>query len=65
MFRLGEKMNKINKMKKLSPVLLILFSFLLLLVELALPAGVCFLIGFVLIVESIWPEKWEKDEEKY
>lgn len=48
--------------KKLSPYLLIVLGLLLLFfMDQAIPAGVCFLIGFVMIVEKIWPEKWETE----
>ena len=47
---------------KLLPYLLILFGLLLLfIIGQAIPAGVCFLIGIVMILERIWPEKWESD----
>ena len=50
-------------MKKLYPLLLILFGlFLLFFIGLAEVAGVCILVGIVMIFESIWPEKWEIDK---
>lgn len=46
-------------MKKVRPYLIILLGlFLLFFMSMPLPAGVCFLIGFVMIIESIWPEEW-------
>ncbi len=51
-------------MKKLYPLLLILFGlFLLFVIGLAEVAGVCILVGIVMIFESIWPEKWEADKD--
>ena len=48
---------------KISPYLLILVGLLILFfLGLAPAAGVCFLIGMVMIVESIWPEKWETEK---
>ncbi len=50
-------------MKKGLPYLLILFGLLLLFIlGQAIPAGVCFLIGIVMIIEGFWPEKWGKAE---
>lgn len=52
-------------MKKLSPYLLILFGlFLLFFLGQAPAAGVCFLIGIVMIFEKIWPEKWESENKE-
>ncbi len=49
-------------MKKIFPYLLILLGILLLLfLGQPIPAGVCFLIGVVVIIERIWPEKWGTD----
>lgn len=46
-------------MRKFYPYLLILLGlFLLFFVGKAEVAGVCILIGVVMIIESIWPEKW-------
>lgn len=48
-----------SALKKLSPYLLILLGlFLLLWMNQAPAAGVCLLIGIVMAIESIWPEKW-------
>ena len=45
--------------RKLSPYFLILLGLLLLFyMGQAIPAGVCFLLGYVMIIERIWPEKW-------
>lgn len=50
-------------MKKLYPYLLILLGlFLLLFIGQALVAGSCILIGIVMVIERIWPEKWAADK---
>ncbi len=50
-------------MKKLYPYLLILLGlFLLLFIGQSLVAGACILIGIVMVIECIWPEKWEADK---
>lgn len=50
-------------LKKFSPYLILLLGlYLLFFLGLAEPAGVLFLISYVIIVESIWPEKWGSDE---
>lgn len=41
-----------------SYLLLLLGLFLLIFIGQAVPAGVCVLVGIVMIIESIWPEKW-------
>lgn len=52
-------------LKRFSPYLIILLGFLVLfLIEQAETAGVCFLIGIVMIIENIWPEKWGADKRK-
>lgn len=49
-----------KKLNKKTPFLVIVLGLLLLfLLGQPIPAGVCFLIGIVMIVERIWPEKWE------
>lgn len=49
-------------MKRILPYVLILIGFFLLFfVGQAIPAGVCLLIGIVMIEERVWPEKWESD----
>lgn len=45
-------------MKNVRPYLIILLGLFLLLMGMPLPAGVCFLIGFVTIIDGIWPEDW-------
>lgn len=46
-------------LKKSSPYLLILLGlFLLFYLGQAIPAGVFFLIGTVMIINRLWPEKW-------
>ncbi len=50
-------------LKTTSPFLVILFGlFLLFFMDLPMPAGVCILIGVVMIFERIWPEKWGIDD---
>lgn len=52
-------------MKQLLPYLLILLGLLILLIiGIAPVAGVCFLIGIVMILEQKWPEQWEADKNK-
>ena len=49
--------------EKVIPYLLILIGFLLLLyINMPIPAGIFFLLGIVMIIEAIWPEKWGTDE---
>ena len=51
-------------MKKLYPFLLIFFGlFILFIVGQPIVAGVCILLGIVMIFESIWPEKWEANKD--
>ena len=51
--------------KRLSPLLLIFLGLILLFwIGQAIPAGACLLVGIVIIVESIWPEKWDADNKK-
>lgn len=51
--------------KKTSPFLLIITGlFLLFYMGMAEPAGVCLLMGIVMIVERVWPERWEADKQK-
>ena len=48
-----------NRLKKATTFLVILLGlFFLFLVGQPIPAGVCFLIGIVMVFEKIWPEKW-------
>ena len=52
-------------MKKVLPYLLILLGLLILfIIGQPIAAGVCLLIGIVMIFEQIWPEKWGVDEQK-
>ena len=52
-------------MKKYYPYLLILLGlFLLFWMNQAPAAGVCLLLGIVMIFESIWPEEWESEQQK-
>lgn len=56
-------MSKGTKMKAL-PWLLIVIGLLLLFVKgIAIPAGVLFLLAYVMIIEQIWPEEWEADKK--
>ena len=51
--------------KNLTPLFLILFGLLLLFIlGQAEAAGICFLIGIVMTIEKIWPEKWDVDKHK-
>ena len=43
--------------------LIVLGLLFLFLIGQEIPAGVCFLIGFVMIIETILPERWESDKE--
>lgn len=46
-------------MIKLLPYLLILLGFFILfMIQQPIVAGVCLLLGIVMIFEQIWPEKW-------
>ncbi len=52
-------------LKKMTPFLLILLGlFVLLLMGNVIVTGVCFLFGIVMVLERIWPEKWEADKNK-
>lgn len=52
-------------MKKLLPYFLILLGLLILfIIGQPIAAGVCLLLGIVMIFEQIWPEKWEADKQK-
>ena len=51
--------------KKTYPYLLILLGlFILFVMEQAIVAGVLLLLGIVMAVEDIWPEKWDADKMK-
>ena len=50
------------KMNKFYPYFLILLGLLILfIIGQPIAAGVCLLIGIVMVIESIWPERWEHD----
>lgn len=52
-------------MKKILPYLLILLGLLVLfIIGQPIAAGVCLLLGIVMIFESIWPEEWESEQQK-
>ena len=52
-------------MKKSLPYLLILLGLcLLFFMDQAPAAGVCLLLGIVMIILQIWPEKWEAEKQK-
>jgi hypothetical protein len=49
-------------LEKSIPLMFIILGLLLLfIIGQVIPAGVCFLIGFAMILETIWPEKWKSD----
>lgn len=49
-------------LKKLSPYLLILLGlFVLFVIQHPLVAGTCLLLGLVMIIERVWPEKWKSE----
>lgn len=51
-----------NIAKLFLPILLIMLGIIILLItNMAIPAGVCILLGIIMIFECIWPEKWESD----
>ena len=50
---------------RISPFLLILLGLIILFMTQFTPvAGICFLLGIVMIIERTWPEKWEIKENK-
>lgn len=54
-----------SKLKKLSPYLVLLLGlFILIIMEMAEVAGVCILIGIVMVFESNWPEEWEAEKRR-
>ena len=54
-----------STLKKLSPYILILLGLLIFLViNQPIVAGVCLVIGIVMIILQIWPEKWEADNQE-
>ena len=47
------------KSSKLIPFfILFLGLFLIFIFDQTIPAGICFLIGIVMIIDNVWPEKW-------
>lgn len=47
-------------LKKTTPFLLLLLGlFMLFMMGNVMIAGVCILLGIVMVIERIWPEKWE------
>lgn len=49
-------------MKKSLPYILILVGLLIqILVGIAPAAGICILLGIVMFIERMWPEKWEPE----
>lgn len=51
--------------KKYTPFLLLLLGlYLLFWMGQAMPAGICLLLGIIMILERIWPEEWEADKKK-
>lgn len=51
-------------LKRFLPILLILLGlYLLLWMGQAPVAGVCMVIGIVMILERIWPEKWGSEQK--
>lgn len=53
-----------HNFKKISPYLILFLGVLLLFfLGKAVPAGVCFMLGIVMIIERIWPEKWNSEEQ--
>ena len=65
MFKQENNLIKLSSnMKKLYPYLLILFGlFVLFFMGFAEVSCVCLLIGIVMIIESVWPEKWGEDSQ--
>ena len=52
-------------LKKLSPYFLIFLGLILLLIiDQPGAAGACILTGIVMLIEKIWPERWETDKRK-
>ena len=48
-----------SSLLKIFPILLILLGLIILFMTKYTPvAGVCFLLGAVMIIERIWPEEW-------
>ena len=51
-------------MKALPYILILLGLLVLFIIGQPIAAGVCLLLGIVMVLESIWPEKWESDKRK-
>ena len=51
-------------MKKSIPFILFVFGFLTLNMFQGLVAIACMVIGLVMLIERIWPEKWASDAEE-
>lgn len=52
-------------LKRLSPFLLIIIGlFMLLIMGNVMIAGVCLLLGIVMVIERIWPEEWGAERKK-
>jgi len=49
---------------KILPVLLIMFGFLTLNMLQGFVAITCMVIGIVMLIERVWPEKWETENKK-
>jgi len=45
-------------LKSIPYLLILLGLFFLFKMNMPIPAGVCLLLGIVMILERIWPEKW-------
>jgi hypothetical protein len=56
-------MKKNKHLKKAMPWLLIVFGFLTLNMFQGYVALACMVIGIVMIIERIWPEKWDDDNK--
>lgn len=65
MFRQEKNLIKLsNNMKKSYPNLIILLGLLILFfLPFAEVAFACFILGLVMIIESVWPEKWGDDSQ--
>lgn len=50
-----------STLQSLLPYIAVLLGLLFLFyLGMAIPAGVCFLVGIVMIIERKWPEKWQE-----
>ena len=59
-----DTINIIDVMKKSIPFILFVFGFLTLNMFQGLVAIACMVIGLVMLIERIWPEKWASDAEE-